>query len=40
MSASIMQTAIWMPKALPWDPPDYSDDVIYAIRALADGVAN
>lgn len=32
--------AVWLPAALPWVPPSYDDDTIYAIRALADGQAN
>jgi hypothetical protein len=30
----------FLPNALPWAPPVYDDDVIYAVRALAHGIAN
>lgn len=30
----------WVPKKNPWDPPDYDDDVVYAIRALREGTAH
>jgi len=30
----------WQDKKLPWEPPDYDDDVIYAVRALAAGIAS
>ena len=29
-----------LPKVIPWDPPDYDDDIIYAIRAVSEGVAS
>ena len=29
----------WLPKAEPWKPADYDDDVVYAVRALYAGVA-
>jgi hypothetical protein len=34
-----MPTA-WLPKPLPWIPPDYSDDVVMAVRAFEAGNAN
>lgn len=30
----------WLPKRLPYEPGDYDDDVVYAVRALFAGVAN
>jgi len=30
----------WRAKAQPWLPPDYDDDVVYAVRALTTGTAN
>lgn len=30
----------WLPKPLPWIPPDYSDDVVMAVRAFESGTAN
>ena len=30
----------WRPKQNPWEPADYDDDVILAVRALEKGVAN
>lgn len=33
-------TTAFLPKKLPWETPDYDEDAIYAIRALAQGVAN
>ncbi len=32
--------AAWLPKPLPWMPPDYSDDVVMAVRAFEAGNAN
>lgn len=31
---------IWKPKANPWEPADYDDDVLYAVRAFHGGHAN
>lgn len=30
----------WLPKQNPWEPPDYDDQVVYAVRALYEGKAN
>ncbi len=30
----------WLPKPLPWMSPDYSDDIVMAIRAFEAGNAN
>jgi hypothetical protein len=30
----------WIAKTHPWEPADYDDQVIYAVRALEKGVAN
>jgi hypothetical protein len=30
----------WLPKPLPWMPPDYSDDVVMAVLAFEAGNAN
>lgn len=30
----------WFPKREPWMPPDYDDEVIYAVRAVSTGTAN
>lgn len=35
-----MSAQDWRPKRDPWEPVDYDDDVILAIRALKSGVAN
>jgi hypothetical protein len=35
-----MSIKSWKPKKNPWEPPDYDDGVVYAIRALHGGVAN
>jgi hypothetical protein len=35
-----MPTTAWLPKPWPWLPSDYSDDVVMAVRQLADGKAN
>lgn len=32
--------AAWLPKPLPWMSPDYTDDVVMAIRAFEAGNAN
>lgn len=32
--------ATLLPAPLPWAPPGYTDDIVYSIRALADGKAN
>lgn len=34
-----MSSADWKPKALPWESPDRSDEVVYAIRALHESAA-
>lgn len=31
---------MWLPKPLPWIPPDHDDATVYAIRAVAEGLAN
>lgn len=33
-------TAVWLPKSLPWIPPDHTDEVVMAIRAFEAGNAN
>lgn len=30
----------WLPKPLPWEAPDYTDDVVMSVRALVEGKAN
>ena len=30
----------WKPKPNPWEPSDYDEEVIYAVRALQEGAAN
>lgn len=30
----------WKPKKDPWNPPDYDDEVVYAIRAMNTGTAS
>lgn len=35
-----MATTPWLPKSLPWIPPDYTDDVVMALRAFESGKAN
>lgn len=30
----------WLPRRLPWASPWYDDDIVLAVRAVADGVAN
>lgn len=30
----------WKPKKDPWNPPDYEEETIYAVRAVYAGVAN
>ena len=29
----------WLPKPLPWDPPNAGEQVVYAVRAFAQGKA-
>ena len=29
----------WKPKSLPWEPVDYDDEVVYAVRAFWEGKA-
>jgi len=31
---------MWLPKKHPWLPPDHDDATVYAVRALAEGIAN
>jgi len=31
---------MWLPKKHPWLPPDHDDATVYAVRALAEGLAN
>lgn len=33
-------TATWRPKQQPWMPADYNDNVIWAVRAVQEGVAS
>lgn len=35
-----MHKTEWISRANPWEPPQYDDDVIYAIRAFHSGSAN
>lgn len=35
-----MPATPWLPKPLPWMPPDYTDDVVMAVRAFEAGNAN
>ena len=37
--SAMRSTRSWLPKAMPWLPPDYDDAVLYAWRALFDGKA-
>jgi hypothetical protein len=30
----------WLPKKEPHEPPDYDEDVVYAVRAVSNGSAN
>lgn len=30
----------WLPKKEPHEPPDYDDDVVFAVRAITTGTAN
>lgn len=34
------QQILWRPHKDPWHPPDHDESVVYALRALAEGVAN
>jgi len=31
---------MWLPKKNPWIPPDHDEHVVYAVRALAEGIAS
>lgn len=31
---------MWADHKLPWHPPEYDDDVVYAVRAVAEGIAS
>jgi len=33
-------TTTWLPTAEPWLPPEHDEQVVYAIRAFAEGAAN
>lgn len=35
-----MPATPWLPKPLPWLPPDHTDDVVMAVRAIFEGKAN
>ena len=35
-----MQAAAWLPKSLPWIPPDHDESVVNAVRAFKAGIAN
>lgn len=35
-----MQQHIWRHKANPWEPADYDDDVVYAVRMVHAGTAS
>jgi len=31
---------MWLPAKNPWHPPEYDEETVYAIRAVAEGIAN